>query len=390
MHSDTFDILRTLTDEELLVRTKSLAARERGTTAELVGHLAELEARGLHLGAGYGSLFTYCREALLLSEQEAYNRIEAARAVQRFPVVLDLLAQGTINLTTVKLLSAVLTPGNHLAVLESARGASRSQVEDIVARLAPKPDVPPSIRKLPVPRPTVAAPALDFACVESESPAVPAASVATDESAAALPAAPARPAAIKALSPDRYKLQVTISGDTREKLQRLKDLLRHTIPGGDVAAIVDRALTLLLADVEKKKLGATDRPRRSRGVAPGARRASAEVRRTVSQRDTVRCAFVSADGRRCDERAFLEFHHVKAHARDGETTVVNIGLRCRRHNVYEWRLEDVRLIEDEWYRARVMGQPCEGGQTAKGSIVRDATTVPSGPSQSAAGTRSTS
>jgi hypothetical protein len=294
-------------------------------------------------------------------------------------VVLDLLAEGAVNLTTVKLLSPVLTPDNHLAVLESVRGASRSQVEELVARLAPKPDVPTSIRKLPAPKPTIATPALDFALVESESPAAPTASTATDESAAVATAAPARPALIKALSPDRYKLEVTISGETREKLQRLKDLLRHAIPGGEVAAIIDRALTLLLADVEKKKLGATDRPRRSRGVAPRARHASAEVRRTVSQRDTVRCGFVSADGRRCNERGFLEFHHVKAHARDGETTVVNIGLRCRRHNAYEWRLEDVRLVEDEWYRARVMGPAGGHGQAAKGSIDRGSKALPESP-----------
>src|SRR2546428_10453682 len=96
------------------------------------------------------------------SEQETYNRIAAARADRRFPVTLDLLADGSINLTTVRLLAPHLTPENHRAVLEAARGKRTHEVEKIVASLAPKPDVADSIRKLPsppqAPRPPAPAP----------------------------------------------------------------------------------------------------------------------------------------------------------------------------------------------------------------------------------------
>jgi hypothetical protein len=76
-----------------------------------------------------------------------------ARAARRFPVILELLASGAVNLTSVRLLAPHLTAENHAAVLESARGKKRAEVEEIVARLAPFPEVPPSIRKLPAPRP---------------------------------------------------------------------------------------------------------------------------------------------------------------------------------------------------------------------------------------------
>jgi hypothetical protein len=55
----------------------------------------------------------------------------------------------------------------------------------------------------------------------------------------------------------------------------------------------------------------------------------------VWERDDGRCAYVSPQGRRCDERAFLEFHHDQPYALRGEATVDNIALRCRRHNEYE-------------------------------------------------------
>jgi hypothetical protein len=140
------------------------------------------------------------------------------------------------------------------------------------------------------------------------------------------------------LSPDRYRVQVTIGGDTLEKLRLAKDLLRHAVPSGDEAVILDRALTALLADLAQRKFAAADKPRPSSAAAPGSRRVPADVKRTVWLRDLGRCAFVGASGRRCSERAFLEFHHVEPYALGGEATVANIQLRCRSHNAYEARL----------------------------------------------------
>jgi hypothetical protein len=125
-------------------------------------------------------------------------------------------------------------------------------------------------------------------------------------------------------------------------------LLRREVPDGDPAVIVDRALTVLLAKVEKEKLGATSKPRPPRAIRSetdnrqgaakakgGSRGIPREVKRTTWRRDEGQCAFVSASGRRCTERTFLEFHHVLPFARGGPATADNIALRCRRHNQYE-------------------------------------------------------
>jgi hypothetical protein len=74
-----------LSDRDLLARLGDLAGRERAALVELLAHLAELDTRrGAYLAAGYGSLFAYCTGALRLSEDAAYNRVEAARACRRF------------------------------------------------------------------------------------------------------------------------------------------------------------------------------------------------------------------------------------------------------------------------------------------------------------------
>jgi hypothetical protein len=312
-----------LSDADLLSRVNGLVARERRATALLVAHLAELDTRDLHLRAGYSSLFAYCRDALALSEHDAYNRIEVARAARRFPLVLELLAEGAVNLTTVRLLGPHLTPENHRDVIESARGKRRAQVEEMVARLAPFPEAPAFIRKLPAPRPAYPPP-------EFRAPAGPVAPPPP------LPR-PGPSGEVTPLAPDRYKLQLTIDGSTLEKLRLAKDMLRHAIPSGDDAAILDRAFTALLADLARAKFAAAESPRPARAAAPGSRHVPAEVKRAVWLRDLGRCAFVATDGRRCNERAFVEFHHVRPYAVGGEASVENIQLRCRRHNDYEAR-----------------------------------------------------
>ena len=98
------------------------------------------------------------------------------------------------------------------------------------------------------------------------------------------------------------------------------------------------ALTALLEKLAREKCAATERPRAGRPTAPGSRHIPAEVKRAVWLRDGGRCAYVGRSGRRCTEAGFLEFHHVKPYAAGGESTVDNIQLRCRAHNVYDAEL----------------------------------------------------
>jgi len=141
---------------------------------------------------------------------------------------------------------------------------------------------------------------------------------------------------VRPLAPQRYEIRFTARAETREKLRQAQDLLRHAIPSGDPAEIIDRALSALLDQLTKKKQAATERPvvvgRTTRG---GSRHVPAAVKREVWRRDGGRCAFVATSGRRCAERGFLELHHVRPYGVGGEATPENIQLRCRTHNAYE-------------------------------------------------------
>jgi len=328
MSTDFLSTAEQLSDQELLARVKVLAEREREATVALIAHLAVMDERRLYLGQGFSSMFTYCRRILHLSEYAAYSRLEAARAARKYPIILERLAEGSVNLTTAGLLVPELTPTNHRKLLDAARYKGKREVQELIARLRPKSPVPSIVRKLttadmsPV---QIAAPVAAQSCQDLSLPL-------------SIPVRPSARPVVVPLAPERYKVQFTASMGGYENLCLAQDLLRHQIPNGDAGKIIELALARLVKDLKRENLGAANRPRRSRGTAPDSRHIPAEVRRNVWARDGGRCAFVVHSGHRCTERAFLEFHHVIPYGAGGQATVDNIQLRCRAHNGYEAEL----------------------------------------------------
>jgi hypothetical protein len=331
-----------LSDRELEAEVARLARCERAATASLIATLAELYGRRLHERAGFSSLFTYRVEVLRLSEHEAYDRMKAAKVVRRYPAVLGLLASGQVNLTTVRLLAPHLTRKNHEELLDAASGKRKRQVQELLARKFPKPDVATSVRKLPARDVGLALPARDLETA-LPAPDVPlrghqvGLAPSPIASSITIPApipTPPRPV-VSPLAPDRYRITFTATQETCEKLELAQDLLRHAIPNGDPAQIFARALDVLVKELVKEKFAVTRTTRTSPGQRDDSRHIPADVKRAVFGRDRGRCAFRAAEGRTCGERAFVEFHHVVPYAAGGRPTVENIELRCRAHNGYE-------------------------------------------------------
>ena len=142
-----------------------------------------------------------------------------------------------------------------------------------------------------------------------------------------------------------------------DKLRHVQDLLRHRLPGGDPAAIFDRALTLLLENLKKQKLAVTGRPRSSRSTTTRSRHVPAAVKRTVWARDGGRCRFEGPAGR-CGETGRLEFHHVVPYACGGAPVAGNLELRCAAHNRYE---------AEQWFGVFVREEPLSYSAFASGS-----------------------
>jgi 5-methylcytosine-specific restriction endonuclease McrA len=346
-----------LGDAELIAGLKRCVAQERVVTARLLVHFGEVDARGLFRDQGYASMFAYAVIGLHMSEAEAMVRIRVSRLGRVLPVALQMLAHGEVHLTALKLLAPVLTRDN-LGLLDEARFKSKQQVLELLAKHFPKPDAETSIRRLPVRladgvmRVEPEAIATRAAAEARAATAGPDATVASKERPASFfQLTPPSAASVVALSPGRYKIQFTADERVRDKLKLAQDLLRHHVPGGDVALVVERALDLLIASRKKQLFAETDKPRRLPRTSESSRadddaqvvcsrsdpaRASRHiphaVRREVVARDGEQCCFVGPDGTRCPARGRLEFHHQVPYARGGPAASDNVQLLCRAHN----------------------------------------------------------
>jgi len=149
--------------------------------------------------------------------------------------------------------------------------------------------------------------------------------------------APSRPTVVEPLSPSRYRVQFTASAQLQDKLERLKALMRPEVPDGDLAAIIEKAVTEKLDRLEARRYARTSAPRKSlsdTATDPTSRRIPAAVRRAVAERDGNRCRYVDERGRRCSERDRLEFHHRHPFGMGGNHSPANVSLLCSSHNRY--------------------------------------------------------
>ena len=318
--------LRTVPDDELLRRLSELLRDSRRTEVDLVAHVGEVDGRRLYARFASPSMFAYCTRVLHLSGAEAYLRITAARAGREHPVLLEMLSDGRLHLSGVARLAPHLTRENRDAILRRAVHRSKRQIDELIAELHPRPDVPALVRKLPdrgraqEHRPLAGAPGgsdgapgagpTGAGAADPELTMVATAARvhvgAVEQTDAALRMSPreagaasvqppadqtqavssgARPQAAAAtelrpdgvgprpvvvpLAPSRYKVQFTASADLRDKLERLQALLSTQLPCGDLGAVIEHAVSETLARLEARRFGTRRTPQleATRGAA---------------------------------------------------------------------------------------------------------------------------
>ncbi len=304
--------LTQLSDGDLWTSALSANGARRGATAHLLAHLAVIEARELHVARGYSSMFDFCVRGLGMSEGTAHRAISGTRAAHRYPLVLEMLADGRLHLSGLSLLAPRLTAENQEKLLEEAAGKTKAGVREVLARWFPKPDVPDRVQPLSPSR------------AGSGQGAVEQGQLGLD--GAPGPAAPR----VEPLSEERFGVQFTGSARLRAKLEHARNLMSHV--SRDLEVVFERALDALIRELENKQWGKTDRPRHSRGTKDGS--PARKDKREVYERDDAQCAFVSEDGVRCASKAFLQYDHILPRALGGSGTADESRLLCQKHNLH--------------------------------------------------------
>ena len=82
---------------------------------------------------------------------------------------------------------------------------------------------------------------------------------------------------ITPLSPGRYRVQFTASAELTRKLDLARDLLRHAVPHGELATLIERAVDLLLERTMQRRFGKTSKPMTKGASKKGANGATHEA-----------------------------------------------------------------------------------------------------------------
>ena len=377
-------LLKDRSGQELLEGVFAAVTREFEDVAVVVAHIAEMDIRKLFPGEGCSSMKTYCMEVLRLTEDQAYSRIAVARTAQKFPVVLDMIADGLVHLTAVDRLGPSLTEENYLCILAEATHKSMAEVEEIVARLRPKPAVPSSIYKVGCDPEH----GNEEDMFQDNGESAPDKEVPDEH----VPATRPRKPRISPLGPGSHDVHFTADDELMYALRELQELLSHQVPSADPAVIIKHSLLRTLKDVKKERFGTGKRRKKAEAASvtevsrEGISAATAgkefeegtdkypkdvavettkdgtqsryipkAIQKEVWERDGGRCAFRSERGKWCTARRFLEFHHIIPFAWRGPTTVDNLELRCRTHNGYEGELLFGKIIskrDPRWHQLK--------------------------------------
>ena len=254
-----------LADVTLTRALDAVIAHDRASTADVLAHLAEFDARQLYLPAGYPSMFTYCMGKLHLCEQAAFKRIRAARAARRFPALFAAVADGRLHLSAVVLLVPYLTEDNAEDLLAAATHKSKAQVEQLLAERFPRPDVLAWVA--PVPAPSVTSSAEEHVPGPGPDELSPG-TVEGHQTLESFPVSPPAPHAsdgavsrpkVQSLSPQSFAVQFTLSRSAYDRLRYAQELLGHQVPSGDLAQRFERALEALIPQLERRKTVWNDR-----------------------------------------------------------------------------------------------------------------------------------
>src|SRR5436190_5746348 len=220
--------LNHLENRVLVEQLRANVLESNESAALLLAHFAEVDARKLYLAEACSSMYDYATRVLHLSEGSALKRIRAARAARQFPMIFELVADGSIHLCGISVLAPVLTDANYRDLLARAKHKTKREIEELVAAIAPKPDVQSSMRKLPDKQPMPGLFAPTGAAIPPPTTTEPATAKATAQPArspSGLTQNADRRHVVAPLSEDRFKVQFTAAKPLRDKLSLAQALM---------------------------------------------------------------------------------------------------------------------------------------------------------------------
>jgi hypothetical protein len=283
-----------LNNADLIQRLHDLSRLEKKTTTELIVVIQEFDQRRLYLDLGHTSLYQYLTKGLAYSPGSAQRRIDAARMLTSAPNLEEALKRGELNLSQVSLLAQGLRLKK-----QEGREFAADEIRKILDQIASK-DFPTSQK--------IVAQALDIKPMEQEK--------------------------TRLHRDDSVRLELTLSESQMKALHRCRDLLSHSLPNANWAALLEILAEFYLGKKDPLRSKAEQNvPTAISEAAPSQKRAPipAALRRRIHQRDRV-CQWQISPTMKCGSTYRLEIDHIHPVWAGGPSCEENLQLLCSTHN----------------------------------------------------------
>ncbi len=269
---------------ELMRNMRALCGEERSALCDFLCGLSAIENRQLHLSLGFPNMFELCRVEFGLSEGCIYRRLQVSRKIKHYPELLTALRAGQINLTLASLLCPYLGKFAWSELLSRVAGQSKRSAQKTLRDLA--------------------------ALGEDSQTKV----------------------RIQYLGKEHYSYKLKIPASLHHQWERVKELLSHQVPDGDLQSILTILTQAYLNknDLQNKPAASPDLWQHysspTRYIPKG-------LKHLLLEKAEHSCQYISPEGRRCTQKRYLDIDHIIPISAGGQTTFPNLQVLCHAHNL---------------------------------------------------------
>ena len=324
---------------------------------ELIKLLGEIDYYKTFRKFGYTSLFDYAVNALCLSESVSYNYITVARKCMTIPALKKEITSGAISVTHARKIAPVLTSDNQTQLLSLAKNLSARKLEKEIATLYPKAATPEQIKYTSEKR-------LALQCGVSEELMLKLKriqdlestrqrkNISLEEALAAMAITYLHhkdPLEKAKRQQARGKLLLK-SVPKRNQVPYLNDSISskhsnhlrqpHSKQTPNKKSIISNGLKKLPVSIQVQRSGGSVKRNSNKAasrttaskIIPTRTPISAQIIHHVRLKDQGQCSFSDLNGKKCQNKRFLEIHHKKPVARGGSNTPENLTILCSAHH----------------------------------------------------------
>ncbi len=349
-----------LSDQELWAKTDEIVSQERKHTTELLWHLREISKRKLYLDRGFSSLYNYVTVGLKYTPASAMRRIKAMKLLRALPEkvqkkVEESLNTGKVSLSNVSSLQSFLekekkiyTPEAKQELFSKIEGKSQEECQKLFFSISTDPE-----KILPKEKSRV-------------------------------------------VSATETELKIIAEEKLMQNIQRLKELTAHKNSNPSYAEVFEMATEFMLNKIDPERNQEKKSERKSKvqiqarepqvlpvqenkasqnfaAESPNSRNqneinskntnapqkaeansnppSEASIKRAALKRDQYRCTFKDLiTGKICGCKYGLELDHIHPVALGGKSTLDNLRVRCRAHNLLEAERVFGKSVMQNYYK----------------------------------------